>query len=324
MIPSPKKLLLVCSLVLLSSVSSIGVFAQPSPEVPWDVKRNAVRATIRDYDSRLRAMLDVKLAQWSHEFVLKRASEIRSAAKHLARLASEIRDEKEISWVQVGKDEEFRKQVTIVVEDVLNPSRIKMELHQWAKSVEDDTRREMISCLAQIIAWDLGMKFDEDLRGKVQQAVRAIPVEQLVGDEVSREKLVEAIQAGLPGVILTDEQKEAISRAAGELARRGAGWLAETQLQLPKDWSVFLSGLAALGGAWAAKKGAEWIDRTLTGEPDPLRLAKAMDRAMGSWNERQISGRLKGILRSYRFQVLEFIQSEAKEAFRDTQLGPGR
>ncbi len=312
--------------ILVCVVFASGLFGSgrvaASPEVPWTVHKNAVAATIRDYDSRLQALLDAKLRQWSDGFVKRRALEVESAAKLLARRASEIRDQKEISWASVGRDDDFRREAQGVVDKLLDPSRIRKELKQWAKSVEDDTRREMMSCLAQIIAWDLGMKFDEKLRGKVQAAVRSIAVEQLVADDVSREKLLAAIQEGLPGVVLTDEQKDAISAAAGELARRGARWLAQTQLQLPQDWTELLSGLAAMGGGWAAKKGAEWLDRTLTGEPDATRLKKAMDTALSSWNHGQLTGKLRKILRSYRYQVIDFVKSEGDKAFKGIEIGP--
>lgn len=319
---SPRSLFLYSLAVIFLSTSDMA-WAQSSPEVPWSVKRNAIRATIRDYDSRLRARFEFKLSEWTREFARKRASMVDSAAKRLAARAAEIRDKKGISWTAVGKDEEFRKEMLLVIHNLLEPSQIKKQLQQWAKSVEDDTRREMVACLAQIIAWDLGMKFDKKLRGKVQAAVRSIPVEQLVGDEVNQEKIVKKIQDALPGTILTDVQKAAISSAAGELARRGAQWVARTQFQLPQDWTQFLSGLAALGGAWLGEKGSEWLDRTLTGEPDPDRLAKAMDSALYSFNEGQISGKLKKILGSYRYQVIEFVQSEGTKAYKAMELGPG-
>ncbi len=210
--------------------------AQYSPEVPWTIQRkNAVRSTVRDYDARLQALYRRKLCDWQEDFLSGRDELLRATGERMARLATAIRDKRDVSWDAVGRDPVFRKEAADAVGQLLLPKAVRAELSEWARQVEGETRLEMVRCLKQIIAHDLGLKFDEQLRGKVQQAVRAIPVEELVADEVSQKQLVEAIQAGLPGVILTDEQKASISAAAGELARRGVKWAAVAELQASSE-----------------------------------------------------------------------------------------
>ena len=295
-----------------------GAWAQYSPELPWEVQRqrrqNAVRATIRDYDSRLQALYGKRIEAWQKGFLDRRDQRLVDIGQRMAKLAAQIRDRREVSWETVGKDRQYRAEARKGAASLLQAKEIRAELATWSEQVEQETRLEMLRCFQQIIASDLGLKFDEKLRGKVQQAVRAIPVEQLVGDQVSQEKLVLAIQAGLPGVVLTDEQKESIALAAAELARRGTQWVAVTQLQMPPDWAEFLSGLAAMGTAWAAARGLEWIDRSLTGEPEPDAITRTLREALDAWSKERLSQRLQAILRNYRFQVLEFVQAEGEAA----------
>ncbi len=311
--------------VLLAVIGLAGpVLAQPSPEVPWTLRQNAVRATLRDYDARLQAEYRQRLAGWLSGFVQRRAARSAAAGERLAKLAAEIRDRRSVSWKAVGQDPEFLAEARKVAAELLTADEVRAELTAWAREVESETRLEMLRCFQQIIASDLGLKFDQNLRGRVEAAVKAIPIEKLVADGVSQEQLVTAIQAGLPGVILTDEQKESIALAAGELARRGAQWVAVTQLSLPPDWTEFLSNLAAMGTAWAAAQGLEWVDRFLSGEPQPEQIARQLAAGLDAWNRRQLKGRLENILTSYRFQVIKFVDAEGKAAAEAVEIGPPR
>lgn len=312
-------------LVVLVGIGLAGpVLAQPSPEVPWTMRQNAVRATLRDYDARLQASYRQRLAAWMSGFVDRRADRAAQAGERLAKLAAEIRDRRSVSWKAVGQDPAFVAEARKVAAELLSADQVRAELTAWARQVESETRREMLRCFQQIIASDLGLKFDQKLRGRVEAAVKAIPVEKLVADGVSQEQLVAAIQAGLPGVILSDEQKESIALAAGELARRGAQWVAVTQLSLPPDWTEFLSNLAAMGTAWATAQGLEWIDRGLTGEPEPKEIARQLSAGLDAWNRRQLKGRLENILTSYRFQVIRFVDAEGQAAAEAVEIGPPR
>ncbi len=300
-----------------------GAAAQPSPEIPWTVQhQQAVRATLRDYDARLRADYAERLQRWRRGFVERRQAALEEAGRELAELAAAIRDRREVSWKVVGEDPQFKRRAGELTGGLIDPAAVRGQLVEWARAVEQQTRREMLRCFRQIIASDLGLHFDQKLRGKVEAAVRAIPVERLVAADATREQLTAAIIGGLPGVVLSDAQKSRIAVAAGELARRGAHWLAVAELQLPPDWADMLAGLAGMLAAKVSARALEWIDRRLTGEPQPEAFADALRRALGDWNQRRLQPKLDSILRAYRYRVLEFVEREAERAAQHVLEGP--
>ncbi len=300
-----------------------GAAAQPSPEIPWTVQhQQAVRATMRDYDARLRADYAERLQRWRRGFVERRQAAVEEAGRELAALAAAIRDRREVSWKAVGEDPQFERRAGELAGGLIDPAAVRGELGEWARAVEQQTRREMLRCFRQIIASDLGLHFDQKLRGKVEAAVRAIPIERLVAAEATREQLTAAIIGGLPGVVLTDAQKRRIAVAAGELARRGAHWLAVAALQLPPDWAEMLAGPAGRLTAKVSARALESIDRWLTGEPQPEAIAGALRRALGDWNQRRLQPKLDAILRAYRYRVLEFVEREAERSAQHVLEGP--
>jgi hypothetical protein len=310
-------------LVLLVSLSVPSFWAAPpavaSPQTSrLQQERDVlIAARTRDYEARLKAVYDRKLQEWSASFLERRRNAIQRAGEALAGKAAAIRTARSLTWDEVAQDPEFLAFERQQIRGLLNPQQIRGELVSWARGVEDQTRREMIEFFRQLIAEDLGMVFDQRLRGKVEQAVQAIPLETLVAADTGR---IEArIRSALPVSSLTRQQRTMISAAASALA-----FAAGPALAAAAGVPQFTKEVTTVS-MWVAQRvtaqSLEWLDRLSSGEPSPVALSRQIEQGLQDWQAGHLAGRLRDILDQFGQRVLSTLEDEAR---RSNLQGGGR
>ena len=239
-----------------------GIWAQPRAE-----RLRSMRSTVRDYDARLAEAYHKHIRSWQKRFGQERRDRIAQAAREIVRQAIFLRDRRQISWPEIGDNPEFISLLERHVRELTDASELRSQLLVWAQAVEAHTRLEVVRCFQQVVAYDLGMKFDERLRSKVIEAVRAIDVERLVSPQNSQQEIIDQIKQGLPGALITSQQKRYIARAVGVLVQRVVTLMATSQLGLAEGATKFVSMLAFEITRQVSEKGLHWFDRRLSGEP---------------------------------------------------------
>ena len=307
---APKSVVLILSLLLLTFWGTAPAHASPQAGVLQEQRDNRIRARAADYQARLDALYAEKVAAWSTSFLQRRQEAIRRAGKILATEAAAVRTARRVSWEEVGRDPRFvaaqKEQILLILE----PKQIRQELTVWAREVEAQTRSEMIEFFRQVIAEDLGMIFDQRLRGRVVQAVQAIPLETLVAGNTAQ---IEArIRSALPASALTTQQRNGISAAASALAYAAGPALAIAAGVPTLGREVGI--LAGLLTQFLTARGLDALDRAITGEPSPDALARQMTLAVQDWQKRNLESRLQEILERFGQQVMDTLEDQARAA----------
>lgn len=298
--------------LILMSLSGPTLSASPAAAQakapPRDWVAGKVRVTLRtqEYRRKINFLFAQRLEEWSRSFIARRHDGIQRAGHALAAEAEAIRTARPMDWTSVGEDPEFHAFEQAQLAALLEPRQLREELQAWAVGVERDTRALAVELSRQLIAEDLGLKFDERLRGTVVRAVSEIPLESLVNADTAW--IERRISSGLPPTLITPAQRTAISAAAGALAAAGAGLAVASHAPA---LAGKVAALALVVGRWLAELALENLDREISGKPDPARLAANLEGGLREWQDRRLRKRMELILQDFGDQLVELIEKRA-------------
>jgi hypothetical protein len=301
----------LCCAILLWSLFGILLAAPPAaaeasdPCIDEQCSGNSVKERIEEYRARIELLFKQRLDDWSRSFLARRHDAMARAGEALAAEASAVHAARRLDWSAVGNDPEFRAYEQTQVEGLLEPKRLRAELTTWARGVEMETRNVMIELFRQLVAEDLGLQFDQQLRGQVVRAVNEIPLESLVKADAAW--IETRIRSGLPQSVMTKSQRAAISMAAGALAGAAAGLA--TAASAP-TLTAKIAALAMMVGQWVASLALDALDNTLAGPPQGAALATQLEIGLREWQDRQLRGRLENILHHFGDQSLDLVKSQ--------------
>jgi len=275
-----------------------------------DLRNEAIRDRMRDYEAKLQADLAQKVREWNESFLSHRNSRLTNTVDTIISLGESIRLKGSLDADQLKTNVEFKKVLEDQIAKTLDAEALKGELQTWAKGVELQTRARLIECFQQIIAEDLGRSFDEKLRGKVVEAVKAIPIDLLIADRTSTAKLEASILDALPAAALSAETRRQVSAAVAVLAKCSATVFAQGHGlgQLSPLLGEAVGEIARLPADAALRK----MNEAMTAKPDPNLLRGSLERALADWNKANLQSRLEEILRAFGKEAVKHVEAEAR------------
>lgn len=316
-----KKVLLLSATIALGAITvsvsgnSLAESSAPRLNLASDARQltpnERIHDRFRDYAGKLDAQFLQAAKEWPEMFIARRQERMTEAGSEIAETSKRIQKVRRIDATQLKRDPEFSSVIATRIHAVLEPGPLRRDLEEWARGVENVTRSQMIQAFQQTVAEDLGRKFDEKLRDKVVKAVCAIPIETLTSDGDAVAKIQQTILDSLPEAAISEESRKLISAAATTLVK------STTFVLAAKSLSPDVATLCASAAGEIARLTTDAIlvqynqANTLAADPETIR--SSFERALRDWNNTHLQPRLESILSTFRQDVIEQVENEARK-----------
>jgi hypothetical protein len=295
--------------VFLANVQCIWSQALPLSRSQLE-RKQLILARAADYEANIKGLYAQDLQLWSRKFITDRKLAIAEIGRALATKAANVRTAKNLDWDQVKADPEFLDFERQQIFKLINEKSVRGELREWAKTIEEQTRRQMVTLFKQLVAEDLGAVFDESLRSEVVKAVADIPIEMLLVKEANVRQIESTINKGLPAVALSKANREFITSAAKILGAIGGAILAA------QSGDPLLKAVAGdifpVLAEWLATNTLSALDRQISGEPNPAALSLRAEAALCRWRDEELLWRLREILDRFGGKSVDTVESLAQ------------
>ena len=316
-------------LALATSNSTTG-----NPPVDQHVYDERIQRRTLDLNGYFYGEYRERVNKWDELFIHNRQSQLTAAAQEIVLASYRIKDTQGLDASQLKSDRDFQELLKNKIAEVLKPDKLKADLVTWAKDVEWVTRTRVIEYFQEIVAEDLGKKFDQNLSNQVVNAVLAIPVEEIVAQAGSSAKIEQAILSSLPESAISAASRKDISIAASFLVKNAisspsllkniTSSLSDSETgiiptsSLPDaETEILIAPLIADVAGKITQAGTQAalfkINEIITEKPNPYLVSKNFEVALQDWNSQNLDPRLEKILADFRDHVIEQFRLKAHE-----------